>query len=191
MTAIRRDGNETPFDSWIRNHPELDSRTESIGVTDSDKWIHKYRIRNESGRQEHGIDHLMLIEVKTHSKDVPFSQRDTLDVIDQLCRKSSVRDNGRRYSVAIRDRRAGRSGMIRSVRWLGAHVLRMSGDRPDNSQIVLWDMRDVTEKELIEILRFDRDPDHIEKFLDTRRHHRRPFKEQHLDMFSAARPSAD
>src|SRR5881394_12632 len=119
MTTVRRDGNESPFDSWVREHPELDSRSESLGVTDSDKWFHKYRFRDESSIPQRGVDHLMLVEIKTFCAGVPFSQRDTLNVIDQLCRKSSVRDNGRRYSVAIYDRRPGRAGTIRFVRWLG------------------------------------------------------------------------
>jgi len=182
VTTGRRDDGGTPFGRWLREHPDLDARTSDLSATDSDMWVHKFRLRDERGAKV-AIDHLMLIEVKCFQAQVPFSQADTLNVIDLVLRMATIK-NGHRRQVQVPDRRTGRTSVKRSVRWLGLHVLQLSGDRPDNSDEITWDGKYVISKtELVELLKFDRDPDHPKRFLNTRRHHLRPIRERHADLF--------
>lgn len=174
MTALRRDSMDSPFNDWIRNQAQLDSVEFQISVTDSDLWVHRYSERKERGRQDATDvrkiqDHIMLIEVKSFCKKVPFAQRDTLNVIDGILRKATVVNN-RRKAIKIADHR--RPGESRYVRWLGVHILELENDRPDNSHTIIWDHKvHLSEQRLIEILRFDYDPDYPSKVMDTRRHH--------------------
>jgi hypothetical protein len=174
MTIIRRDGLDSPFNAWIRRQPQLDSREYQIAVTDADLWVHRYSSRNERGRHDatdirQVQDHIMLVEVKSFHKKVSFAQRDTLDLIDAILRKATV-INGKRRPIMIPDSR--RPGASRQVRWLGKHVLELENDSPDNSTTIYWDGKGLlNEQQLIEILRFDRDPDYPSNRLDTRRHH--------------------
>lgn len=177
MTAVRRDGVESPFNAWVRSHPELESRGNRLSITDSDLWCHRYSMRDERHRESSNdvrdaVDSIMLVEVKTFLRDVPFAQRDTLTVIDALLRMASTRkSDGRRMHVKISDARLG-GRKVRRVRCFGVHLLELSGDRPDNSETIMWDHRSYLHEEaLIELLRFDRDPDSPMKCLDTRRHH--------------------
>jgi hypothetical protein len=179
MTIERRDGkHQSLFLRWIRAVPGLDSKEYQISVTDNDLWIHRFSRRNEKAPATL-IEHLQLVEVKTFDASMPFAQRDTLQIVDQIIRRASVQNN-RRWPIKIADHRIGRSGCHRSVRWLGLHVLQLSADSPRNSDRIIWDGRhDITEAILIELLRFDRDPDSPFRFLETRRHHVRPRRETH------------
>ncbi len=174
MTAIRRDSMDSPFNAWIREQTQLDSVEFKISVTDSDLWVHRYSERNEKRRADSSDvrqiqDHIMLIEVKSFCRKVPFAQRDTLNVIDGILRKATV-INGKRRSVQIPDTR--RPGANRYVRWLGVHILELDNDRPDNSGLIIWDHKvQLSEQRLIEILRFDYDADYPSRLMDTRRHH--------------------
>lgn len=181
MTCERRDGNhQTPFLQWIRGSAGLDSHEFNISVIDNDVWVHRFSPRNEQTRLVRSlIEHIQLIETKTFSAEMPFAQRDTLQVVDLILRSVTVRKD-RRRPIRIPDTRFGRTGCFRSVRWLGMHCIQLSNDRPDNSARIVWDGKyDINEKQLIELLRFDRDPDHPGRSLDTRRHHLRPFVELH------------
>lgn len=174
MTTIRRDTMDSPFNDWIRKQAQLDSIEYQISVTDSDLWVHRYSERNERRRNDatdvrQVQDHIMLVEVKSFCKKVPFAQRDTLNVIDGILRKATVVGN-RRKTVQIPDNR--RPGANRYVRWMGLHILELENDRPDNSDTIIWDHKvKLGEQRLIEILRFDFDPDYPNKPMDTRRHH--------------------
>ena len=181
MTSPRRDGNHaSPFLAWIRECAGLDSQEFQLSVINNDVWIHRFSQRNESTRPiKRLIEHIQLIEEKSFSADMPFAQRDTLQVVDLILRRSSVKAN-RRWPIRIPDMRFGRAGCFRDVRWLGMHLVQLSADRPDNSDRIIWDGKhQINEQVLIEILRFDRDPDHPNRFLDTRRHHVRPAREMH------------
>ena len=175
MTVIRRDGSDSPFNAWVREHPELESRGNRLSITDSDLWCHRYSLRNEKQRSHDirdAVDSIMLVEVKTFRREVPYAQRDTLSVIDALLRIASVRkSDGRRKHVVIDDQRLG-SRSKRLVRCFGVHLLELSDSRPDNIEQIVWDNRSfLREEHLIELLRFDRDPDSPSRMLDTRRHH--------------------
>ena len=175
MTVARRDNNDLPFNDWIRHHPCLNSKDQFLSLTDSDLWVHRYSLRNEKHRRKatdtrQVIDNIMLVEIKTFSKNLPYAQKDTLSVIDGLLRKACVRKDGRRQHVKIHDSR--RVGRKRLVRCFGVHVLQLSHDRPDRSHWILWDGNEISMRCLVETLRFDRDPDAPSRRLDTRRHHR-------------------
>jgi hypothetical protein len=185
MTERRRDGqNKGTWSEWIREHPELDSNVAKLSVQDNDYWVHCFSERNEKHRStlKARVDHVMLLEVKAFGADQPFAQQDTLDVINQILRLSTVK-NDRRRVLRIRDNRRGRVGVIRLERWFGYHILRMSGATPDRSQKLLWDEVPICEPYLVELLRFERDPDHPTKPLETRRHHPPPDREVRLDLF--------
>ena len=176
MTVARRDGNEPPFNQWLREHPELESLGNRISATDSDIWCHRYSLRDEKKRQQSSDvrdtqDSIMLVEIKSHSHPMPYAQRDTLTVVDALLRMSCMRPDGRRIAVKIDDARLG-GRRVRQVRCFGVHLLQMSDSRPDNSEKMLWDNRFFPqETHLIELLRFERDPDAPSRLLNTRRHH--------------------
>lgn len=166
MTTIRRDSSDSPFGNWIRHHPGLDSIHERLCVTDSDYWIHRYRAHKDKVG-ERAVDSIMLVEVKTNLRDTPFAQRDTLQMINQLLRMVCVKPDGRRRFVTLH----GQPGEIRRVRCFGVHLLQLSGTRPDNSDKILWDRLYLTEDLLVEVLKFDRDPDHPMRQMELRRHH--------------------
>ncbi len=176
MTISRRDGRDTPFSAWVREHPELDSNGNKLCVTDSDLWVHRYSERSDAKRKNSVdirdvVDSIMMVEIKTFDAEPRYAQRDTLTVIDALLRKAGM-VNGRRRTVRIDDARL-TYRRHRMVRCFGVHVLQLSGDRPDNSERIIWDGRYfLNEQFLIEMLRFERDPDAPSRALETRRHHR-------------------
>ena len=179
MTIARRDGQDTPFSSWIRNHPGLESIRERLSVSDSDYWIHRYRAHTDKVG-ERAVDSIMLVELKTHLADVPFAQRDTLHLVNQLLRKATLGPGGRRRHLTLD---GSRHGEKRKVRCFGVHVLQLSGNRPDNSEVILWDGKYLTEDLLVEVLRFERDPDYPMKQSELRRHHAAGPTTTHPDMF--------
>lgn len=92
MTVGRRDGNESPFNAWIRAHPELDSKDNKLCVIDSDLWVHRYSERSDVKRKStidirDVVDNLMLIEIKTFSAEPSFAQRDTLPSSTPCCER--------------------------------------------------------------------------------------------------------
>jgi hypothetical protein len=168
MTSRQRNGiAQNPFYAWMRAHADLDSNQFQLSAQDNDFWMHRFSIRNEKHRRKALIEHLQLIELKCFGADMSFAQRDTLNVVDLLLRKATDRRRG----IEIADRRPRYAGCKRLVKWLGVHLVQLSGDQPDNSSRIRWDGKSIDRKTLIELLRFDRDPDHPDKFLDTRRHH--------------------
>jgi hypothetical protein len=187
MTTARRDGKDTPFSAWVRQHPELESKGNKLSVTDSDLWCHRYSLRDERGRTHasdirDAVDHIMLVEIKTFFAEQSYAQRDTLTVVDALLRLACVGPGGRRRPVKIKDGRL-ENRATRIVRCLGVHLLELSGDRPDSSEKILWDKRYfLHEEHLIELLRFERDPDSPTRLLETRRHHRPSVRQVHPEL---------
>lgn len=170
---------------WLREQKALDSAEFCLSIVDSDFWVHRFTPRRENGSDvKQVVDHIMLVEVKANLASVPFAQNDTLRLIDQICRFATENRQGRRITRKLRDLRPGRVGW-RRVRFLGVHLLQMSGDRPDTSDKIIWDSKHaLSESALVEVFRFDRDPDSPSIFLDTRRHHLRPERERHPRLFA-------
>jgi hypothetical protein len=188
MTIIRRDFGGSPFGAWLRDQTKLDSTEFCISITDIDHIIHRFSKRNEAQRTmvAHIVEHIQIVELKVFGADIPFAQRDTLQVLNDMLLKACGGTQGRRRPVRVPERRFGATAGHRYARWLGVHLLQLSSDRPDRSDRIVWDGKDINEATLIELLQFDRDPMQPSRFLDTRRHHRRPFRETHPDLFSAA-----
>jgi hypothetical protein len=178
MTAIYRNGEESPFSKWIRNHPDLDSIKERLCVQDQDYWIHQYRAHHDRIGSR-AVDSLMCLETKTFSAGIRFAQRDTLFLIDQLLRTS--RTGQRSYR-----RCRGPNGEVRIVRSFGVIPLCLSGSRPDDSEEILWNGRKINEPMLVELLRFERDPHCPSKQLEYRRHHLPSIVQLHPTLFEAA-----
>lgn len=187
MTTIRRDGGGSAFGTWLRQQPGLDSREFNLSISDVDFIIHRFSARNEAQRTNVAriVEHLQIIEVKANSATAPFAQWDTFQVLNDMLLQATAGTGGRRRPVKVPDRRYGASAGKRQARWLGVHLLQLSGDRPDNSDRIVWDGLDVNEQILVELLRFDRDPMHPARFLDLRRHHKRPARELHPDLLAA------
>jgi hypothetical protein len=178
MTTARRDAQETdPYFEWLRAEASLDSNRYGISVTNNDHWVHRFSSRVEKNGRYYPFDSMILIEVKSFDKAVPFAQSDTLELVDQLLKTRFI--NGRRRMLRVKDKRPGRSGCYRYVLCYGKHILRMSGSRPDRSEFLYWDDKRISLVNLLEIYRFERDPDHPSKIIDMRRHHLRPASEQH------------
>ena len=159
MTRPRRDGNEEPYKSWIRNNKALDSRDPGLSITDIDDVIHRYKVMADSvGTRE--IQHIMFLEVKTFGAVVPFAQGETLKLVDKLLRL------GDKKTIAI----ANSVVSERYLRCWGVHVLRFAGECPNTSEWIEWDGHKVSVDELTKLLRFDIDPDTLRARSD-RRHH--------------------
>ena len=167
---------EQPFKEWIRNHPRLDSRKHGIAVFDCDQIIHRYKIHADRyGSRD--VQAVMFIEVKTHGADVTPSQLDTLSMFAQVLR------NGRQTPTSPKHGRhasnhvpptAVYSKMLQKnvqLRLYGGHLLRMSGDTPDDSEWMEWDRKPITRSTLVKLLRFELEP-HTLRPMSWRRHHR-------------------
>ena len=184
MTTPRRDpSTHTPFGAWLQGHPELDLVEYCLSATDFDQWIHRYAPRRERYSDiRQTVEDLMLVEIKCFNAAPQFAQRDTLSVVDLLLRLATTRPDGRRRYVKLRETRPER-GPWRWVRCFGVHLLQLSGDFPAASEAILWDGKwHLQEWHLIEVLRFERDPDDPRKMLSNRRHHLRPQREQTLPL---------
>lgn len=160
---------EDPFNAWVRAHPRLDSRTDHMVITDSDMWVHRYAIRHRGGVLR-DVQYVMLVEWKTHGADLTPSQRDTLHIVNQLLRTERWRDqrvNGqfapghRQNTAPLKD--VFSAWLKRRVQVIsyGAHKLQLSGSTPDDSDRIVWDSTQITASQLVEVLRFDRNPDSL------------------------------
>lgn len=139
MTKPRLFGPEEPFRRWIRTHL-LDSRR-GLSITDLDAVLFNYL----AGR-------LCLVEAKSGLAELPFSQQDTLSVLDELVRLGAA--TGEPVQTARGKRR---------VVYEGLHVVRFSGTCPDDSQVVLLDGRPVSPEELIAALNMGTGGDTVER----------------------------
>lgn len=183
MTAPRRDGGGSSFGMWIRRQPDLDSLKYSLSVQDIDWTFHRFAQDGERG------DSIMLVESKTYMKEWNYAQRDTLRMLDQGLRKATMR-NGKRIQITVPDPM--RPGHVRKFRYFGLHLLQFSKNNPDDSNMK-WDHGDIDKAALLEILKFERDPDSIGKMLDRRYHHRLSKKESakrlQSDLFDDKKPN--
>jgi hypothetical protein len=165
MTAGRRDGNDTPFADWLRSEPRLDSITERLSVTDCDYWIHQYRAHHDR-IGERLIDSILLLELKVNNTDLPYSQRDTLRLVNEGFRQCFYTKS---HDVKTMTMKFGSE--VRKVRCYGAFLLVLSKARPDEDGcLIKWHGRLIDRDQLIEILTFQRDPRTLHLRAE-RRHH--------------------
>jgi hypothetical protein len=140
--------------------------------------------------------YLMLVEVKTNGATVNQAQRDLLTIVNQLLRTVAWKDQrtdgrfdpGHRqnarlvYSVI--------AGKKIQLQCYGVHRLTLSGATPDDSEWIQWDYTTLTGvTELVEILRFDKNPDSL-KPMEHRSHKRQqealPVKQEMPALFTLA-----
>ncbi len=161
MTSPRRDGKEqTPFSEWVRNNPRLDSRKFGVANQDID-WIWHQWLASCDTIGDRTINHILLIEEKSHGADLSPSERDVMFLIDQVLRKTTTQ----RLTTLRGDRV--------NVRIWGYFKLRYSGETILSSNTVWWNKRIITVDQLEEILRFEVDPRTMQPRSD-RRHHTPP-----------------
>lgn len=164
MTTLRRDGNPSPFEAWTRSEPRLDSISARLSITDCDYWIHQYRAHRDRVNWRI-IDSIMLVELKTFSAELPYSQRDTLRLVAEVCRRSCLTNGGR-----VRTHRITTMNEVRLVRFYGVFLLQLSSDRPDTSDNITWHGKPIDINKLVDVLSFKRNPITM-NIRSERRHH--------------------
>jgi hypothetical protein len=165
MTKRRIFGEDKPMLEWIRSHPDLPSYSINHGrtVNDVDFLIHQYMTQVDSlGTRE--IQFMIHIETKSRNGKPDKSQTDTL-FKEHMMKRGTKRIHGKQ------------------VRHHGVAVLSLSGESPNDSDVIRWGRfhgfgpspeityRQISEMELLEIITFRRDPDTFAK-IELRRHHK-------------------
>lgn len=160
MTTGRRDGNEGPFNAWIRNHPDLGSGPQqaALSITDIDFVAHQYLVVDKASHHILNRQHILLFELKIHSATVPTAQHDTLNVLHQILSRGD-----KSYVRA-------KCGTVRLF-YHGLHLLTLSADTPTNSDTIVWDRRRIDTPTLVSILRFEIDATSL-KPREDRLHHK-------------------
>jgi hypothetical protein len=162
MTKRRIYGEDKAMMNWVRNHPELPSYSLNHGrtVNDVDFLIHQYKTEVDAlGTRE--IQFMMHIETKSRNGRPDSSQLDTL-YKEHIMKKGTKRIGGKQ------------------VRHHGVSILSMSGLDPSESATLTWGRfqcdgsikyNQITESELISLMKFEKDPDTLLR-IDLRRHHK-------------------
>jgi hypothetical protein len=168
---------EQPIKAWIRKHEDLDSRRHCLCIGDSDLWVQKYGERRWHNGVDRSAMNLMLIEIKTHARDLNDPQRDLLYIVDQVVRTKAWKDqrvNGRfvpGHQQNVRLVYSVMAGRKVPVYCYGVHKLRISGATPDASDWMTWDDKPIGWDQLPQLLRFDLHPDSLRP-LEHRSHKR-------------------
>jgi len=159
---------ETDFSRWVRENPSLDSKN-GYCIIDQDFWIDRFKTH---GNRE--FQCMMLVEIKTMGASLTLAQRDTLVKVNQLMRnrrQTPTKDLRWQAGYSPVDAYSPMTGRRIKLRAFGMHVLTFSGRGPNDSDVILWDRKEIDIDMLTSILRFDLDPDTL-KPIDLRNHHR-------------------
>jgi hypothetical protein len=164
MPRERLFGSDVPFMEWCRNNKLLPAWSPDIGwvQTDVDTFIHRY-ITAVDGVSSRELQVMMEVEVKTRGGDLTPSQRDTYRKKHATI-QPSLKWQGQ------------------SLRNFGVSILRMSGTSPADSAWMKWCRfkagqgfetveKDITEEQLVLLLRFELHPDTLDA-KPFRRHHK-------------------
>ena len=152
MTMVRRHGqvticpncrqvitNESAIGRWFRKQSDqLPSVNDVDGyfISDLDFIVHRFKLDKSRNKQR-----LMTIEVKCGGAEVSASQLDTLQALHgTMITKGLVKVNGR---IVIN---------------CGVHILRLSGNDPDDSSEMWWNGEPIDKQTLLLLLRMDNDP---------------------------------
>ena len=184
MTAKLRNGIEEPFCQWIREEKRLDSVRDGITVNNLDMLIHRYKTERD-GIGDRTIQAMMFVEVKTHMACPTPAQRETLCMLDQVLRNRRTTPTSKRPGRHAVDHSP--LAQVYSVMWskpvklklFGGHLLTLSMSRPDEDQChIYWSggrigrSTEISLGMLIDLLRFDLDPDTLRVNDGWRRHHK-------------------
>ena len=168
MIRQRTFGSDTDFMAWLRSQEkDLPSSSSDCGfvATDNDAHVHRYKTAvDKMGTRE--IQCLMFLEVKTRGGDVPQSQLDTFVKLHHFI--------GRRRSKFNKQ----------ALLHYGVSFIFLSGTDPENSEVITWGRFErrkgreyeivrtkITKEQLLQLLRFDLDPDTLSP-QPFRRHHK-------------------
>lgn len=157
---------ETAFERWMRGQEQLDS---SLGIVrfDLDVLVHRYMTHTDK-RGCRDLQLLMGIEVKTHGGELRLTQQDSFSMLSQVMRnrkKNVHRDKRGRHAKDRNPPCKVWSHILRrdvALRLYGMHLLELSGDDPDDSVSIAWDKKPIKRQDLIDVLRFDIDPDTLD-----------------------------
>lgn len=158
---------EQPIKAWIRKHEELDSRKHCLCIGDSDLWVQKYGTRTWHNGVDRDLMYLMLVEIKTHGRDLNSAQRDLLHMVNQLLRTNPWKEqrDGGRFTLGhpqnVRIVSSVIAGKHVRVQCYGVHKLRISGATPDQSEWLTWDDKPIGFDQLPALLRYDLHPDSL------------------------------
>ena len=170
MTTMRRDGNDSPFGTWLRSRKNLDSHLHAFVASDIDWSFHKYSV--ESDRLgERDVQCSMNVELKCYGRKPKHAQMEVLFFQHQLLNTM------------------GRAKMLRklggepvAVWHFGFCVLCLEHDAPADGDKMQWgvfqkngSMKWFTthrEDRIEMILGFQLRPDNPQQRLSLRRHHK-------------------
>lgn len=172
---------ETGFGRWLRENKSLDSKEAAVVCNDVDYIVHKYK--THEGRQ---VQCLMFVEVKTNGADMSPQQRDTQGLVYQFLnnrRQNIHKSKPLQVDGRPRNAKSLMTGLMVDVRSFGVHLLQFEKTGPHDSEWIKWDRVDISEHQLVGLLRFDLDPDSLGP-LDLRLHHARGSRVQEA-LFSA------
>lgn len=113
---------ETDFSIWVRHADQLESNRYRISIHDRD-WVIERGLNPAFGQAL-----TMLVEEKTHLKEVPLQQLAMLRKFHEMCRADK--------------------------RWMGSHVLQFENTSPLNGRIFL-DGIEISIEQLIQFIRFE------------------------------------
>ena len=128
MTRERIYGTDVPFCDWMRKRSTLDSS--HFVATDVDLWVHAYRMRTD-GELSRRVQGIQFLEIKTRGGLVRESQRDTLFKVHCTTNaRTAIIDNC-------------------EVCNMGVSFVRLSADRPDESEWIRWGRFEKSSKEIV------------------------------------------
>jgi len=162
---------ETDFERWMRSNKQLDSQNAGIVRFDLDILLHKYK-QCIDGKSTRDIQCMMFVEVKTFMAVPSQAQIDTLSILSDVMRNRKTNINSkhrRQVGGQIRKAKSKLLGKEVTIKLYGGHLLQLDGTSPENSSVLMWDYKPIDSLMLMQLLRFDRDPDRIEIMIDHRR----------------------
>jgi len=167
---------EDEIGQWVRTHQQLKS---GDGFTFMDRDMICHRFKTTHGRE---FQCLMFVEWKSRGGQLNDVQRDTMHITNQMFRTDSTTPTKRGKSHLHQVPNGAWSVMANkkvAVKAFGYHLVRMNGSTPDDSTQIMWDKQEVSKEQLIQLLRFDINPDTLRP-MDWRIHHRKEKESQLL-----------
>lgn len=150
---------ETAFGRWMRAQSQLDSR-DCIVRTDTDHTILRYRTRKD------GRDYKLVfnLEVKEWGSYPDPSQKEILAINHAFTIRKGKNMHGHPTQTAQWIRLP--NGNRARVRHYGYHLLQFEQTGPEDSAWIRWDKKEITEDQLLKLLRFDLNPDDPRRPMD-------------------------
>lgn len=138
------------------------------------------------GFGQRDIQMMMFVEVKTWGADLRMAQRDTLHLLNQVLRnrrknrhKNRDRYNAKNHAPPAEVYSPANEKYIKLFLF-GGHVLTFEKNGPEDSSWIRWDKTDISTEQLVDLLKFELDPDDPTKKLDIRRRTGTPAKHEVL-----------